>query len=224
MSEGMNKVLLLGHVGADPELRYTQGGKAVLNIRLATSERYQDRNGEWKDRTEWHSITVWDKRAEALSKIVVKGSGLFIEGSLRTSSFDDRDGNKRYKTEIHAQRVLLTGRGGASGGGDSDGGYGGDGGGDEPPARTGGYGGAPRGGGGGRPPARRAAPPRARPAPAPAPSDEGGGYDGGAEGGDGEGGGYGGGGGSDDDIPFVSCDPKHDGAWMFHKLTRSRAL
>lgn len=197
MSQGINKVMLLGHLGADAELRHTQSGSAVLNLRVATTERYQDRDDQWKERTEWHSCVVWGKRAEALAKILVKGSGVFVEGSLRTSSYDDRDGNKRYKTEINAQQVLLTGRGG---GGDSDGGYGGDGG-DEPPARTGGYGGAPRGAGGGRPPARRAAPPRARPAPAPVPADDGGGYGGDAEGdGDGGDGGYGSDG--ERDIPF----------------------
>lgn len=109
MSDGLNRVMLLGSLGADPELRSTNSGESVLRLRLATNERYQDRNKEWKERTEWHSITVWGKRAEALHRILSKGSSLFIEGSLRTSSYDDKEGVKRYKTEITAKEVILCG-------------------------------------------------------------------------------------------------------------------
>lgn len=112
MAEGLNKVMLLGNLGADPELRMTSGGQAVLKLRLATSENYLDRNRQRQERTEWHSIVIWGKRAEALAKILGKGSRLFIEGGLRTSSYDDRDGNKRYRTEIVASNILLQGRGG----------------------------------------------------------------------------------------------------------------
>lgn len=184
MAEGLNRVMLLGNLGADPELRYTQGGQAVLNIRLATTESYLDKDKVRRERTDWHSVVVWGKRGEALSKILSKGSTIFIEGAIRTSSYDDRDGNKRYKTEIIANNVILAGgrRGGApaeeGGGGYEDrpsGGY---------APRGGGTGGGGGGGGGG---------PR-RPAPAPqqhdAPADDFGG-----------GGDYGGG-GNDDDIPF----------------------
>lgn len=109
MAEGLNKVMLLGNLGAEPELRQTQNGGAVLKLRLATGERYKDRDGEWKERTEWHNVVVWGKRAEALGRILRKGSSLLVEGSLRTSSYEAQDGSKRYSTEINARNVLLTG-------------------------------------------------------------------------------------------------------------------
>lgn len=124
MAEGLNRVMLLGNLGADPELRMTSGGQAVLKLRLATAETYLDRNRNRQERTEWHSVVVWGKRAEALGKILSKGSRLFVEGALRTSSYDDRDGNKRYKTEIVANNIILSGRGGGGGGGDFAGGGG----------------------------------------------------------------------------------------------------
>ncbi|HQP39128.1 MAG TPA: single-stranded DNA-binding protein, partial [Polyangiaceae bacterium] len=105
MAEGYNRVLLLGNLGADPELKMTQGGMSVLKLRLATTERYQDKSGVWQDRTDWHSVVVWGKRAESLHKILAKGSNIFVEGSLRTSSYEDRDGNKRYKTEVIAKNL-----------------------------------------------------------------------------------------------------------------------
>jgi len=126
MAEGLNKVMLLGNLGADPELRMTSGGQAVLKLRLATSETYLDRNRTRQERTEWHSIVVWGKRAEALSKILSKGSRIFVEGGLRTSSYDDRDGNKRYRTEIVASNIILSGRAGGRDsyeGGQDAGGY-----------------------------------------------------------------------------------------------------
>lgn len=122
MADGLNRVMLLGNLGADPELRSTNGGESVLRLRVATNERYQDRNKEWQDRTEWHSVIVWGKRGEALHRILSKGSNLFIEGSLRTSSYDDKEGIKRYKTEVVAKEIILTG--GKPGGGEG-GGYGG---------------------------------------------------------------------------------------------------
>ncbi len=118
MAEGLNKVMLFGNLGANPELRYTKGGQAVLNIRLATNERYKDQSGEWKERTEWHRVIVWGKRADALSKILSKGSSIFVEGSLRTSSWE-KDGTKHYKTEVNAFNILL---GGGSDFGDEGGG------------------------------------------------------------------------------------------------------
>lgn len=116
MAEGLNRVLLLGNLGADPELRMTNNGQAVLKMRLATSETYLDRNKVRQERTEWHNVVVWGRRAEALSKFLAKGSRLFVEGGLRTSSYEDRDGNKRYKTEVVANNIILAG-GGARGGG-----------------------------------------------------------------------------------------------------------
>ncbi len=117
MAEGLNRVMLLGNLGADPELRYTQGGQAVLNLRLATTETYFDRERAKKERTDWHNVVVWGKRGEGLSKILSKGSSIFVEGSLRTSSYEGRDGIKRYRTEVNARNILLTGggRGGSRG-------------------------------------------------------------------------------------------------------------
>src|ERR1700742_1398014 len=109
MADGLNRVMLLGNLGADPELRFTQGGQGVLNMRIATTESYLDKNKVRQERTDWHNVVVWGKRGEALGKILTKGSSVFIEGSLRTSSYDDREGNKRYKTEVIANNVLLTG-------------------------------------------------------------------------------------------------------------------
>ncbi|MEZ4371768.1 MAG: single-stranded DNA-binding protein [Polyangiaceae bacterium] len=140
MAEGLNRVMLLGNLGADPELRMTGGGQAVLKLRLATSETYLDKNRVRQERTEWHSVVVWGKRGEALGKFLTKGTRIFVEGSLRTSSYEV-EGQKRYRTEVVAREVILAGRGGGGGGRD-EGGYGGGGGG-------GGYGGGGTGGGGG---------------------------------------------------------------------------
>jgi single-strand DNA-binding protein len=109
MSDGMNKVLLLGNLGAEPELRYTAAGQAVLHLRLATNESWLDKNKEQQERTEWHSVVVWGPRGEALSKILHKGSTVLVEGGLRTTSYE-KDGVKRYKTEIVARDVFLTGK------------------------------------------------------------------------------------------------------------------
>jgi single-strand DNA-binding protein len=116
MAEGLNRVMLLGNLGADPELRTTSGGQAVLKLRLATTESYLDRNRARQERTEWHSVTVWGRRAEALSRILSKGSRLFVEGGIRTSSYDDKDGNKRYRTEVVANNIILAGSGGSGAG------------------------------------------------------------------------------------------------------------
>ncbi len=111
MANGLNEVYLMGNLGDDPELRFTQGGTGVLNLRLATNERIK-RDGEWEDHTEWHNVVVWGKRGESLGMILVKGSRVLIKGNLRTSSYEGKDGVKRYKTEIHAREVVLTGDGG----------------------------------------------------------------------------------------------------------------
>ncbi len=117
MADGLNRVMLLGNLGADPELKMTSGGQAVLKMRLATTESYLDRNKVRQERTEWHSVVLWGKRAEALAKFLTKGTRLFVEGGIRTSSYDDKEGNKRYKTEVVASNVILAGRGGGGGGG-----------------------------------------------------------------------------------------------------------
>jgi single-strand DNA-binding protein len=111
MAEGLNRVMLLGNLGQDPELKMTSGGQAVLKLRLATSETYLDRNKVRQERTEWHSVVVWGKRAEALSKFLTKGSRIFVEGGLRTSSYDDKEGHKRYRTEVVANNIILSGGG-----------------------------------------------------------------------------------------------------------------
>ena len=108
MSEGINRATLLGFLGADPELRHTQGGQGVLNMRLATTESYLDRDKVRNERTEWHSVVLFGPRAEALARFLKKGSQLLVEGRLQTSSYD-KDGAKRYKTEIVAINVVLCG-------------------------------------------------------------------------------------------------------------------
>ena len=107
--QGLNRVTLLGNLGADPELKQTGGG-AVLKLRLATSEQYLDKDKQRQERTEWHSVTVFGKRAEGLSRILGKGSRLLVEGSIRTSTYE-KNGEKRYSTEIVANDVLLQGGG-----------------------------------------------------------------------------------------------------------------
>jgi single-strand DNA-binding protein len=109
MSDGMNKVFLLGNLGADPELRYTTAGVPVSSMRLATNESYVDKNKEPQERTEWHTVVVWGNRAEGLARVLTKGSSVVVEGSLRTSTYE-KDGQKRYRTEIHARDVYFAGR------------------------------------------------------------------------------------------------------------------
>jgi single-strand DNA-binding protein len=123
MAEGMNRVMLLGNLGADPELRVTPGGQAILKLRLATNETYLDRNNVRQERTEWHRVTVWGRRAEGLGKILHKGDVLFVEGRLQTSSYE-KNGEKRYSTEIVATNILLPGGGRGRGEGAREGGGG----------------------------------------------------------------------------------------------------
>ncbi len=114
----VNKVILLGNLGADPELRYTSGGSAVADLRLATNRRFKGRDGNWQDDTQWHRIVVWAKQAENCKEYLSKGSQVYIEGRLQTRQWEDRDGNKRYTTEVVADTVqFLSGRGGGGGGG-----------------------------------------------------------------------------------------------------------
>lgn len=118
MSEGVNKVILLGNLGADPELRFTQAGGAVLNMRLATTRNYLDKNKVKQEQTDWHSVTLWGKRGEALGKFLKKGDRLFIEGRIQNSSYDDKEGQKRYKSEVIAENVVLNGKRDGNGAGD----------------------------------------------------------------------------------------------------------
>ena len=150
MAGGVNKVILVGHLGADPDMRYTPSGQGVCELRLATSESWNDKNGQRQERTEWHRVVVWGKRAEVCSKYLSKGRQVFVEGRIQTRSYDDKEGNKKYITEIIAADVQFLGGGGREGGG--GGGGGGRGRSDDgpPPGDDfGGYGGGGGGGGGG---------------------------------------------------------------------------
>jgi single-strand DNA-binding protein len=113
---GVNKVILIGNLGKDPEVRHLESGATVANFSLATSESYKDRNsGERKTVTEWHNIVVWRGLAEIAEKYLKKGSQVYIEGKLRTRSWDDKDGNTRYTTEVLADNMTMLGGGNRSG-------------------------------------------------------------------------------------------------------------
>jgi single-strand DNA-binding protein len=125
----LNKVMLIGNLGADPELRHTQAGKPVCNMRVATSERWKGGNGEQNERTEWHGIVVWGAQAEACDRYLSKGSKVYVEGKLQTREWEDREGNPRKTTEINAMQVTFLDSSGGGGGG-GGGGYGSSSGGD----------------------------------------------------------------------------------------------
>ena len=107
---GVNKVILIGHLGKDPEVRYLEGGVAVANFSLATSESYKDKQGNRIDQTEWHNIVVWRGLADIAEKFLKKGSQVYVEGRLRTRSWDDKEKVKRYITEIVAENLVLLGK------------------------------------------------------------------------------------------------------------------
>jgi single-strand DNA-binding protein len=186
---GVNKVILIGNLGRDPELRYTQSGTPVASLSVATTRKWRNKQtNELVEETEWHRVSVFGQQAEHCNNYLSKGRQVYVEGRLRTRSYEDKDGIKRYSTEIVADTVQFLGGRGEGGGGRGGGGGGG--------YDNGGYGGGGRGGGG----------------------NYGGGGRGGGGGGRGGGGGYGGGGGGgpepydpgdysptgpeDDDIPF----------------------
>ena len=110
----VNKVILIGNLGKDPEVRYTPNGRAVARFPIATSETWTDADSNRQERTEWHNIIVWGKQGETCGQYLAKGRQVFIEGSIRSRSFDDKNGNKRYVTEIVAQRVRFLGGGGGT--------------------------------------------------------------------------------------------------------------
>ncbi len=112
----VNKVILIGNLGKDPELRYTPAGTAVATFPLATSERYRDKSGQMQEKTEWHNIVVWRNLAEICGKYLSKGRQVYIEGKIRNRSYTDREGNKRYITEIEADQMQMLGRGEETGG------------------------------------------------------------------------------------------------------------
>ena len=108
--KSLNRVQLIGNLGKDPEVKYTPQGTPVAKITLATNERFKDKSGEWQDRTEWHNIVAWQRLAEIVGEYVRKGSKVYIEGRLQTSSWEDKQsGEKKYRTEIVAQDLLLLG-------------------------------------------------------------------------------------------------------------------
>ncbi len=112
---GINKVILVGRLGANPELRYTPGGQGVANFNMATSEQWTDKTGKKQERTEWHRIVVWGKLAELCSQYLAKGRQAYVEGRLQTRSWDDKEGIKRYTTEVVAQTVQFLGAGTGAG-------------------------------------------------------------------------------------------------------------
>jgi len=121
----VNKVILVGNLGKDSELRTTSGGAAVATFSMATTEVWNDKQGQKQEKTEWHRIVLWGKQAESLNEYLVKGKQIYVEGRLQTRQWDDKDGNKRYTTEIKADRVTLLGGGGGgrSGGMERGGGH-----------------------------------------------------------------------------------------------------
>ncbi len=182
----VNKAILIGNLGQDPEVRTTAGGNQVATLRVATSDRRKDQSGQWVDHTEWHTVVAFGRTAENVAKFCRKGKQLFIEGRLQTRKWQDKEGRDRWSTEIVADTIRFLGGGGGGGGGEGEGGYGGGGGGG-----GGGYGGGGGGYGGG---------------------GGGSGYGGGGRGGRDQGGGGRGGGnpyeppGPDDQMPYQDED------------------
>jgi single-strand DNA-binding protein len=116
MARGINKVILVGHLGADPEMKYTAGGSALCTFRLATGESFTDRDGQPQTRTEWHRVVTWGKLAENCGQYLSKGRLAYVEGSIRTRAWDDSNGVKRYTTEVNARDVQFLSGGGGGGG------------------------------------------------------------------------------------------------------------
>jgi single-strand DNA-binding protein len=119
---GINKVILIGNLGKDPELRYTPSGQPTANFTLATTERWTDKNGQRQEKTEWHNIVAWAKLAELVNQYLKKGRPAYVEGRITYRSWDDKDGNKKYRTEIVAQTIQFLGSGPGAGGGAGSGG------------------------------------------------------------------------------------------------------
>ena len=117
MAGGVNKAILIGNLGADPEVRFTPGGQAVANFRIATSENWTDKNGQKQERTEWHRIVVWGKLAELCGQYLKKGRQCYVEGRLQTREWTDKEGKKNYTTEVVANQVTFLGGRGEGGGG-----------------------------------------------------------------------------------------------------------
>lgn len=119
----LNKVMLIGNLGKDPEVRYTASGTAVASFSLATSEKFKNKSGEWEEKTEWHNVTLWARLAEIAGEYLSKGKTVYIEGRLQTRKWQDRDGKDRYTTEIVGEKMqMLSGKGEGGGGGRQGGG------------------------------------------------------------------------------------------------------
>jgi single-strand DNA-binding protein len=116
----VNKVILVGNLGRDAELRYTPGGAAVATINMATTEVWNDKAGQRQEKTEWHRVVLWGKSAESLTEYLTKGKQIYVEGRLQTRQWDDKDGNKRYTTEIRSDKIVLLGGGGGGRGASID--------------------------------------------------------------------------------------------------------
>ena len=144
----VNKVILLGNLGRDPETRYTTGGDAVTNLNIATSEQWKDKSGEKQERTEWHRVVLFGRQAEVAGEYLKKGRSVYIEGRLQTRKYTDKDGVEKYSTEIVADRMQLIGGGRDSAGGDAEFSSSGAGGGAAGGRRESGAGAPPKGGGG----------------------------------------------------------------------------
>jgi single-strand DNA-binding protein len=121
---GVNKVIIVGNVGRDPEVRFTKAGTAVATFSVATSERFKDRDGQPQERTEWHRVVAWAQLADICGKYLRKGKQVYIEGRLQTRDWEDKDGHKRYTTEVVANQMQMLGRREDDGGGYSDDSYG----------------------------------------------------------------------------------------------------
>lgn len=114
----LNKAMIIGRLGQDPDVRYTQSNTAVANMSIATSERYKDKSGEWKEKTEWHKVVAWGRTAEVCQEYLKKGSQVYIEGPIQTNKWEDKEGQTRYTTEIKAlQMTMLDSKGSNSSGG-----------------------------------------------------------------------------------------------------------
>lgn len=116
MARGINKVILIGNLGADPELKYTANGTAICKFRLATNESYKDRDGQQQERTEWHRVVAWNRLAEICGQYLSKGRQVYVEGSLRTNKWEGQDGQPRYTTEIIAREIQFLSQAGPGGG------------------------------------------------------------------------------------------------------------
>ena len=118
----LNKVMLIGNLGKDPEVRYTTSGTAVASFSIATSERFKNKSGEWEERTEWHNVVLWGRQAEVSGEYLSKGKTVYIEGRLQTRKWQDKEGRDRYTTEVVGEKMQMLGSRGEGGGGRQGGG------------------------------------------------------------------------------------------------------